>query len=164
MIKRNKDKDIQARLTEYICDIILLFEKIKNGIGNWFKSREHLKKQTDKNIRGIFKANNTPKSFTGCNYTYIRLDFLHGDPKKLFEICLKNIPTSKDLSDISFKEGYAYVRGLKYVGQLFDLGDTKHTREFIETTDGIIDDWVKLTILPDSREWKEADKSLKIIF
>lgn len=104
MIKRNKDKDIQARLTEYICDIILLFEKIKNGIGNWFKSREHLKKQTDKNIRGIFKANNTPKSFTGCNYTYIRLDFLHGDPKKLFEICLKNIPTSKDLSDISFKE------------------------------------------------------------
>lgn len=163
MIKRNRDKDLITKLTELTCDIILLFENIKKGIGEWFKSEGHLKQQVTKNINGIIKANNTPKSFTGCNFTYVKLEFLHEDPKDLFEICLKNVETEKDLSDIKLDKGYAYVRGLKYIGQLFDLGDTKQTRKFIEE-DGFIDNWVKLSILKDKNEWLDADKSLKIIF
>lgn len=163
MIKRNRDKDLTTKITELICDIILSFESIKKGLSKWFKSKEHLKSQTSKNVNGIIRATNTPKSFTGCNYTYIKLEFLHEDPKELFELCLKNVETEKDLSDIKLDKGYAYVRGLKYVGQLFNLGTTKDTRKFIQEN-GIIDNWVKLSILPDSDEWKDADKSLKIIF
>lgn len=163
MRKRNKDKDLTTKITEFACDIIILFTNIKKGIGSFFKSKTQLEHQTKCNVKGIIKAKSTPKSFTGCNFTYVKLEFLHEDPRDLFGLCLKRIDTEKDLSSIKLDQGIAYVRGLKYVGQLFDLGDTKSTRAFIENN-GIIDDWVKLSILPDSNEWKEADKSLKIMF
>lgn len=148
---------------DIVCKIVEIYLQVKKGLGDYFKNKQQLTKQVEINVNGIHKANSLPRAFGGCNFTYIKLEFLHEDPRKLFELCLQNVPTEKDLSNIDLSKGYAYVRGLKYVGQLFNLGDTKHTRQFINEN-GLVDDWVKLSILEDKEEWKNADKNLKIMF
>lgn len=154
---------LKATLQELIDSIVIQFFNWKHKKPS---KKEVLKitKQTTTHIQNIKIADTQPKALGGCNYTYVKIDFLSDDSAKLLELCLKNVETSKDLSNLDFKEGYAYVRGLKYVGAMFQLGDTKKVREFIENTDGIIDNQFKLSIIEDKNEYKEAPRELKIIF
>lgn len=154
---------IGSKLQDLIDTIIIQFVKWLNKKPTK-KEIEQLTKQATSHIQNIKIADAQPRALGGCKYTYVKIDFLSGDSAKLLELCLKNVETTKDLSNLNFTEGYAYVRGLKYAGAMFQLGDSRKTREFIENTDGIIDNQFKLSIVEDKDEYKEAPRELKIIF
>lgn len=155
---------------DWLTNLLTLVERIIEQFIRFINrklTKHEVKLITDmatKHVKNIKIADAQPRAFGGCNYTYVKIDFLSEESAKLFELCLKNVETTKDLSNLDFKEGYAYVRGLKYVGAMFQLGDAKKTRKFLENTDGVVDNQFKLSIVEDKDEYKDSPRELKIIF
>ena len=154
---------------DWVVNILLLIDKIIKQFMQVTSKKlskkeiQIIKDTTASHISNIRIADNQRRS-RGCNYTYVKLEFLSEDSAKLLELCLKNVETTKDLTNLDFKDNYAYIRGLKYAGALFQLGDSRATRKFIKETDGIIDNKFKLSIVEDKDEYRKAPREVKIIF